>query len=285
MTISIRYDEINKVYERSDKAQEAWARTINEKKTEIGKIQSINTSKANEKMTIETDDVTISDVIKEDNMETTGFSAIGKDIFRLIKNSKSVYCNSKEEPLMIYYNNENELLAFEINDVEKAEQFRKWLRKKTNRFQNEMGNCVINMKLNNLIITNSKEKNMVKIIIVLHKTEFSPMGMEMINKSTARIKFRNKVEANKYLNFFEVHNKLVSVYIDNREIMYKGIVSDWPKGIPELFDALDSRDNIIKMERMKKRVWNKENNSSNTIASDNITITFRGKEIIDYEHL
>lgn len=64
--------------------------------------------------------------------------------------------------------------------------------------------------------------------------------------------------------------------------MHKGIISDWPKGIPELFDALDARNNIIKIERMKKRVWNKENNVSNYVASDNIVITFKGKSITEY---
>lgn len=183
---------------------------------------------------------------------------------------------------MVYYNKENELLAFEPNDLEKVEQFRKWLRRETNRFDNSTGNGLINMKLNNLIATNNKEKNMVKVIIILHKTKFSPLSVEMINRNTARIKFHNKVAANECLSFFEKHNKLVTTYIDNREVMHKGIVSDWPKGIPELFDALDSRNNIIKIERMKKRVWNKENNVSNYVASDNIVITFKGKNITEH---
>lgn len=103
----------------------------------------------------------------------------------------------------------------------------------------------------------------------------------MINKSTARIRFQNKVLANECLDFFEIHNKLVLVHIDNKEIMHKGIISDQPKGIPELFDAMDSWNDILKMERMRKRVWNNENNIANYIASENIVIAFKDKSITD----
>lgn len=266
----------------TDKIREEWTNAINEKREEMGKMQknisSIKVGKTREAR----NNATTWPTAMEDNAEITAMSEIEKEILCFIKNSKSVYNSSQEEPAMTYYNQNNELYAFDSNDPGKADQFRKWLRKETNRFENVEGNCTINMKLNNLVITNNKEKNLVKIIIILHKTEFSPLGVEMINKSTARIRFSNKDLANKCLNFFETHNKLVSAYIDNREIMYKGIVSDWPKGIPELFEALDCRDKVIKMERLKKRTWNKENNIANLIATDNIVITFRGKNITEY---
>lgn len=239
-------------------------------------MNSINTNKG----TTERDEDTPMAIAERESVGPTGMTDVERDILRLVKNSKSVY--SKEEPSMIYYNKDDELLAFEAEDPEKSEQFRKWLRKETSRFGSETGNGIINMRLNNFIATNNKEKNMVKVIMILHKTNFSPLGVEMINRNTARIKFRNKAAANECLTFFEVHNKLVSVYIDNREVMHKGIISDWPKGIPELFDALDSRNNIIKMERIKKRVWNRDNNIANYVASDNIAITFKGKNITEY---
>ncbi|EFN65848.1 hypothetical protein EAG_02389, partial [Camponotus floridanus] len=62
----------------------------------------------------------------------------------------------------------------------------------------------------------------------------------------------------------------------------RGIISDWPNGIPELFKAIDLRRDIIKMERMKKRIWNKDDNTTKTVASDNIVVTFRGKNFTDY---
>lgn len=233
--------------------------------------------------TMETmDDATMAPATKKDHLESSGMSDIEKDILRFVKESKSVYSDSKEEPAMVYYNKNNELLAFESNDTIKAEQFRKWMRKETNRFDNVTGSCTVNIRLSNLVISSNREKNLVKIIIILHKTEFSPLGVEMLNKSTARVRFLNKKVANECLDFFEVHNKLVSVYIDNRETMHKGIVSDWSRGILELFKALDCRDKIIRMERLKKRVWNKENNISNVVATDNIVITFRGKSITEH---
>lgn len=112
---------------------------------------------------------------------------------------------------------------------------------------------------------------------ILHKTGYLPLGIEMINRSTARILFQTKELAKTCLDFFEIHNKLVTAFIDNKEIMHRGIISDWPNGIPELFDAIDLRDNIIKMERMKKRIWNKDDNTTKTVASDNIVVTFGGK--------
>lgn len=91
-----------------------------------------------------------------------------------------MYADSKEEPSMIYYNKEGSLMAFEFNDTGKTELFRNWLRK---RFDvGEIGYGTINIRLNNIILTNNKKKNLVKITYILHKTGYSPLGIEMIKK-------------------------------------------------------------------------------------------------------
>lgn len=263
-----------------DKNNDDWNKMANEKGSEIGNVNREINSTNIIKVHMDVDDATR---ITETNIDVSGMSEVEKDIFQFIQNGKSVYADSKEEPSMIYYNKEGNLMAYEYSDTGQAELFRSWLRNETKRFViGEVGYGTINIRLNNVILSNNKKKNLVKITYILHKTGYTHLGIEMINRSTARILFQNKEEANTCLDFFEIHNKLVTVFIENKEIMHRGIISDWPNGIPELFDAMDSRDNIIKMERIKKRIWNKDNDTSKTVASDNIIVTFRGKDCTDH---
>lgn len=61
---------------------------------------------------------------------------------------------------MIYFNKDDKLMAVEIDDPIKIEQFRSWLRKTTNRFEaRDSGYGTINIKLNNLVITNNRKKH------------------------------------------------------------------------------------------------------------------------------
>ncbi|XP_026824086.1 uncharacterized protein LOC105283866 isoform X2 [Ooceraea biroi] len=49
---------------------------------------------------------------------------------------------------------------------------------------------------------------------------------------------------------------------DKRLFSCKGVIADWPYDIPELWKNMvdKDKDDIIKIERMKRRIWNKQTN-------------------------
>lgn len=260
-----------------------WTSIINDRRVNSSKLNREIVNVETDKKHVEAED--ISQVMSETeiSVDPTGMTDFEKKTLQFVQNCKTVYEDSAEEPAMIYYNKEDKLFSFEYDDMIKKEQFKEWLKKQTDRFEeNKPGHGTIYLKMSNLILTNNKSKNLIKIIYIMHKAEFAPLGIEMVNRGTARMAFQTKSMANDCLDFFKIHNKLVTAYIDNKDSMHKGIIKDWPKGIPELFGALDSRNNILKMERMKKRIWDKDANKMKYIASDNIIVTFKGKDLTDY---
>lgn len=62
---------------------------------------------------------------------------------------------------------------------------------------------------------------------------------------------------------------LIYVYIDNRSVMCRGVVTDWPFSIQELWDALD-KEGIVQMERMKREIYDKEKKTIREVEIDNI---------------
>lgn len=140
---------------------------------------------------------------------------------------QNVYKDSAEEPSMICYNKDDKLFSFEFDDSIKKEQFREWLRKQTNRFDaSKSDHGTINLKMNNLILISNKSKNLIKIVYIMHKAELSPLDIEVINRSTARMVFQTKAMANSCLDFFKVHNKLVTAYIDSMH--HKRLAKGYP---------------------------------------------------------
>ncbi|XP_071634355.1 uncharacterized protein [Temnothorax longispinosus] len=54
---------------------------------------------------------------------------------------------------------------------------------------------------------------------------------------------------------------------------------DWPAGIPELWEVLQDRADILSLERMYRRRWDVATRTSSLMATDNIMITFKAKNI------
>ncbi|XP_077259763.1 uncharacterized protein LOC143896083 isoform X3 [Temnothorax americanus] len=57
--------------------------------------------------------------------------------------------------------------------------------------------------------------------------------------------------------------------------------SDWPAEIPELWDAMQNKSDVIKIERMYRRKWDAATQKSTLVASSNITITFKLDKVKD----
>ncbi|XP_077282228.1 uncharacterized protein LOC143908437 isoform X2 [Temnothorax americanus] len=54
---------------------------------------------------------------------------------------------------------------------------------------------------------------------------------------------------------------------------------DWPAGIPELWEVLQDRADILSLERMYRRRWDVAARTSSLTATDSIMITFKSKNI------
>ncbi|KAK0172476.1 hypothetical protein PV328_005788 [Microctonus aethiopoides] len=59
----------------------------------------------------------------------------------------------------------------------------------------------------------------------------------------------------------------------------KGVISDWPDTIKELWEAIREPHNILKIEKMYRKKWNKINRKQEEVETGNIIITFKGNEI------
>lgn len=180
----------------------------------------------------------------KDNFER-GITPLEKEIYKFIQNSKSVYEISKEEPSTIYYNIEGKLIAVKIEDVEMMDEIKRQEEKISRRYNDqEEGRAAIMVKLNNKVVTNLKGKNKTKILFILHKMKSDSIDIEMVNWNTARVWYLSKAEANKGLETMEKNSSFLFAYINKKELICKGVITDWPNGIPDLFEAMDDTENI-----------------------------------------
>ncbi|XP_071641713.1 uncharacterized protein [Temnothorax longispinosus] len=125
-----------------------------------------------------------------------------------------------------------------------------------------------------------KGLNEVKIRSLLHSIRCIPDNLEMDRFNLARLKFKNDEEANRCIERLnkEYKDKL-QVYIDNRSRYCKGVIADWPYSIEELWENLVRKDNILQLEVMKKRIYNREMKKIEIKETDNIIITIKGSKL------
>jgi len=230
------------------------------------------------------------EIIKESNTKMkinhpTGESDMTteeKEIYSFIANSKSVYENSVKESSTIYYNVDGKLKAINYEDKEMIDKYKKWEKDQFLKYDNkEPGIAVILINMKGHIQSHRKGINKSKIIFALHKFKCEPLGIEMVSRSTTRVLYENKYKANKCLETFSIHNKLFSASIDihKREKICRGIINDWPNGIPELFEAMDEQTAVIKLERLKKKIYDKESKTLKTKETGDILVTFKNKTL------
>ncbi|KMQ86946.1 nucleic-acid-binding protein from mobile element jockey [Lasius niger] len=125
-----------------------------------------------------------------------------------------------------------------------------------------------------------KGKNYVKIMMALHKIRCFPDVLVMDQFNLASLKFKEITEAN--LCIEKINKELqdiLKVYIDRCTITSKGVITDWPFNIQELWEALESRDDIVQLEKMKRKVYNPEKKESLFKETDNIIIMMKGNRL------
>ncbi|KYQ58421.1 Nucleic-acid-binding protein from mobile element jockey [Trachymyrmex zeteki] len=67
--------------------------------------------------------------------------------------------------------------------------------------------------------------------------------------------------------------------VDQRVMYTRGVISDWSSSIPELWQAIVNKENIIKLECMYRRKWDEKSNKSANVKLDNIVITMKGENL------
>lgn len=113
----------------------------------------------------------------------------------------------------------------------------------------------------------------MKIMFILHKMNCDPIDIQMINWNTDRAWYGTKTQANKGLDIMEKNKSFLYTYIDNKKIICKGVITDWPHGIPDLFDAMDDMGNVLKMERLTRRIWDNNAKIMKRTETGNIKVT------------
>ncbi|XP_036138441.1 uncharacterized protein LOC118644312 isoform X2 [Monomorium pharaonis] len=68
---------------------------------------------------------------------------------------------------------------------------------------------------------------------------------------------------------------------EQRAMISRGVISDWPLSIEDLWSVIQDRTSIIGVERMYRRKWISEEKRSVLAETDNIIVTFKGAGVRD----
>ncbi|XP_071574392.1 uncharacterized protein [Temnothorax nylanderi] len=130
--------------------------------------------------------------------------------------------------------------------------------------------------------TTRKGMNKIKIWMILAELQICPTSLEMINHFSAEAELDKFIDANRTLDIIDkMHVPKIKEYVEQRSFISKGVISDWPSGIPELWEVIQDKSNILKLERMYRQKWDPAAQKSSLVATDNITITFKSNKIRD----
>lgn len=116
----------------------------------------------------------------------------------------------------------------------------------------------------------------------INKNRINIKEVRMEKFNLACISFLNNYDANYCLECMEkAGDKVVSGFIDIRSTTCKGVIADWLFDIPTLWEEIVDKQEIIKIERMRRKVWNRKERKWEDQKTDNLIITMRGSRIKD----
>lgn len=152
---------------------------------------------------------------------------------------------------------------------------------KQDRFdKTHKGGCKVRCRLESENVTSNKDKNYIKILMWINKNRINIKEVSMEKFNLACITFQNNYDANYCLECMKkAGDKVVSGFIDIRSTTCKGVIADWPFDIPILWEEIVDKQEIIKIERMRRKVWNREEKKWKDQKTDNLIITMRGSRV------
>lgn len=230
---------------------------------------TVNSGHISEKEIVASQNITEqSSVVKDNNSNKPGKAYI-------IDTTKSNQQNAE-----IFYNIEDRLINKSKID---SDSLTLLLKNKLIRYEEStIGECKITCKLTADKITVSKGKNYFKILAWFNNNKIFPLKINMIKYNLAEAIFSNYNEANLCLDTMDraqTNDKSIIGFINNKSKFWRGVITDWPYDIPQLWQEIINKDEVTKMERMFRRVWNKEEKVMMNKKTDNIIITMKGSQL------
>ncbi|XP_029666124.1 uncharacterized protein LOC115237305 isoform X2 [Formica exsecta] len=187
---------------------------------------------------------------------------------------------SNQQNAEIFYNIEDRLINKSEID---SDSLTLLLKNKLIRYEEStIGECKITCKLTADKITVSKGKNYLKILAWFNNNKIFPLKINIIKYNLAEAIFSNCNEANLCLDTMDraqTNDKSIIGFINNKSKFWRGVITDWPYDIPQLWQEIINKDEVTKMERMFRRIWNKEEKVMMNKKTDNIIITMKGSQL------
>ncbi|XP_071575225.1 uncharacterized protein [Temnothorax nylanderi] len=144
-----------------------------------------------------------------------------------------------------------------------------------------MGKAKITIKLPPDQTSARKGKNLIKIWMLLTNIRICPSSLEMLNHYSAEAEFTDYLEANLALEAIEKIPSKLKAFMEQRSMISKGVIADWPSSIRDLWSVIQDRSGIIGLERMYRRKWDSIEKKTTLSETDNIIVTFKGTGIRD----
>ncbi|XP_071575008.1 uncharacterized protein [Temnothorax nylanderi] len=144
-----------------------------------------------------------------------------------------------------------------------------------------IGKAKITIKLPPDQTSARKGKNLIKIWMLLTNIRICPSSLEMLNHYSAEAEFTDYLEANLALEAIEKIPSKLKAFMEQRSMISKGVIADWPSSIKDLWSVIQDRSGIIGLERMYRRKWDSIEKKTTLSETDNIIVTFKGTGIRD----
>lgn len=138
---------------------------------------------------------------------------------------------------------------------------------------------VVTVKLKSDHSMIDKRTNAVKIIREIVKDDIDPDKILDNGFAALDLVFKNMEEANKCLRIKDRKERVIIYIITGRTIKSKGVITAWDSNLQELLDAIDNKDLVLNVERLRKRIWKEESGSYHWTATKHIVLTMKGNKV------
>lgn len=150
---------------------------------------------------------------------------------------------------------------------------------KDQRFSGRQEEYVVTAKIKPEHITTDKRTNYVKIIKAILKDRIDPVNVLDNSFAASDIIFKDKEKANKCLSIEDKEERIITYGISNRTAQCRGVITSWDGDLLELSEAIEDKDQVIKVQRLRKRVWSVEEGEYGWEPTRHVIITLKGNRV------
>lgn len=144
----------------------------------------------------------------------------------------------------------------------------------------DVGATIVIVKLKKERVNAKRGRNFYKILKSLMKHKIYPKDILMISHASAKVKLDNAIDANSYLDkIMELESSDLSATTDRRCFSCRGVITDWDEPISEFWEAIDEKGDILKIENIYRKAWDKGEKIVKEKDTDNIIVTFIGSQV------